>query len=266
MTYIAPAMAKMAESKEASEEIKGLLYDNPPWRPQFFDALTGSISDPRILLDLLLSLRDSPSPASHAELQSYLAFLTKREIFGLAYYTWLQFLPLDQLANVGLLFNGSFEFAPSGLPFDWMITYGSGVSIDIVARSESPAAHALFIEFGHGRVDYRSVTQMTVLTPGGYRFYGKYKGELVGPRGLKWRIVCAGAEGQLLGESKMIIATVPSWSDVGFQFAVPEADCRAQHVRLDLDARMASEQLVAGAVWFDELQIVRSDDARSKSR
>ena len=32
-------------------------------------------------------------------------------------------------------------------------------------------------------------------------------------------------------------------------------------VRLDLDARMSSEQLVTGAMWFDELTILRTEVA-----
>ncbi len=144
------------------------------------------------------------------------------------------------------------------------MTSGSGVSVDIVPRPEKPGEHALFIEFEHGRVDYRSITQMTMLTPGNYWFHGKYKGELAGPRGLKWRVICAGAGGQTIGESEMIIGVMPSWSDLRFGFTVPDADCLAQDVRLDLDARMASERLIAGSVWWDELQIVRSDDTQNK--
>lgn len=264
MSYVAPTLEKMAENKDSNALVKRLLYDNPPWRAQFFGVLLASISDARTPLDLLLSLKDGPSPASPAELQPFLAFLIQHKLYDLAYYTWLQFLPPAQLTNAGLLFNGSFEFAPSGFPFDWTITSGAGMSIEIVPTNEKPGEHALLIEFGHGRVDYRSIAQMTMLTSGSYLFYGKYKGDLVGPRGLKWRIHCADAEGQAIGESEMIIGVMPSWKEVRFHFTVPESDCRAQYVRLDLDARMASERLVAGAVWLDELQIAQSDDAHSK--
>jgi len=41
-------------------------------------------------------------------------------------------------------------------------------------------------------------------------------------------------------------------------FAVPDADCKAQQVRLALDARSASEQLITGSIWYDQLQIVRA--------
>ena len=55
----------------------------------------------------------------------------------------------------------------------------------------------------------------------------------------------------------MISGVTSAWKDVQFIFTVPAADCRAQYVKLDLDARMASEQLVSGAIMFDELHISR---------
>ena len=73
-------------------------------------------------------------------------------LYELAYYTWLQFLPTEQLGKVGLLFNGDFEVAPSGLPFDWTFTQGSGVKINIGERDDKEGGHALVLECAGGSV------------------------------------------------------------------------------------------------------------------
>jgi hypothetical protein len=81
--------------------------------------------------------------------------------------------------------------------------------------------------------------------------------ELVGRRGLEWRISCAGAENPL-AKTSMITGPAQPWTDFSVAFAVPDAGCRAQQVKLFLDARSASEQLVSGSIWYDKLQIVRA--------
>jgi hypothetical protein len=58
----------------------------------------------------------------------------------------------------------------------------------------------------------------------------------------------------------MIMGMSSGWKPIEFSFAVPSSDCPAQYVRLDLDARMASEKFVSGEVWFDNLQISRVGD------
>jgi len=205
-----------------------------------------------------MALRASAAPPTAAELKPYLEFLVGHKLYDLAYYTWLQFLPPEELHHAGLLFNSKFEVLPSGMPFDWVISSGSGVTIDVVPRPDNESEHALRIDFEYGRVDYRGVTQLVMLTPGTYSFQGKYEGQFVGPRGLKWRIVCAGNETMPLGESVMMTGTGSTWRDVGFKFTVPSTNCRAQYIRLDLDARMASEQLVAGSMFFGDLRLSRS--------
>ena len=100
-----------------------------------------------------------------------------------------------------------------------------------------------------------------MLGPGTYRFKGTYRGEIVGKRGLVWRVVCSGAPGTPIGESEMSIGASPKWKDIEFTFTVPESNCRAQNARLELDARMASEQLVTGSIWYDELRIARVTEA-----
>ena len=59
----------------------------------------------------------------------------------------------------------------------------------------------------------------------------------------------------------MATGASPRWKDVEFTFTVPDESCRAQAVRLEHDARMASEQLVTGTLWYDELRITRAANA-----
>ncbi len=258
LAYVMPTLAGIAENKDASGELKKLLAGDPPWRREFFAAVPNAISDARTPLDLFLSIKDTPAPPTSVDLRGYLNFLIGRNLHELAYYVWLQFLSSEQLASAGFLFNGGFEITPSGLPFDWGIVPGSGVTIDIVALPEQDDQHALFVEFGHGRVEFGGVTQMTMLAPGSYEFEGRYKGEIVGRRGLDWRISCAGSKETPLGKSAMLTGTTPAWKDIKFSFTVPDTNCRAQNLWLNLDARSASEQLVSGFMWYDELRISRT--------
>jgi hypothetical protein len=252
-----PTLARIAEDTKANGELKQMLATNPPWRPQFFSGLLRTIADARTPLDLMLSIKDTPTPPSTADVRDYLDLLIRNNFHELAYYVWLQFLPPEQLASAGLLFNGDFESRPSSLPFDWVISAGAGVTIDFARRPDDPGQHALLIEFGHGRADFRGVAQTIMLPPGSYLFKGQYRGQLIGRRGLEWRISCAGVENPI-AKTPMTAGNAAQWAEFSIPFAVPDADCRAQQVRLVLDARSASEQLVSGSMWYDKLQIVRA--------
>ena len=262
--YVVPILARIAEDKGSAGLIKTALAGDPPWRDQFFQMLPISITDARTPLDLLLALRTSATPPPPEDVNRYLNFLVDHKLYELAYYTWLQFLPAEELRNAGLLYNGGFEIAPTGSPFDWIMPQGSGVTVDIEARPDGDDGQALLLNFQYGRVDYGSVAQLIMLAPGRYRFTGRVKGELVGPRGLKWRIACAETRGTRLAEGPMINGRVPSWSDTAFDFTVPAQNCRAQYLSLDLDARMASKSFVNGSVWFDDLKISRLATAPSQ--
>jgi hypothetical protein len=257
-----PALAFMAETPSAAGELKSVLAKNPPWRAGFLAALPSAVSDARTPLDVLLAIKDSSTPPTTGDLRSYLDFLVGKKLYELAYYTWLQFLPVEQLSKVGNLYNARFELDPSGLPFDWAIASGSGVTTEILPRTDADGENALYITFEQGRVEFNGVTQLLMLAPGDYEFKGKFKGELIGPRGLKWRIACAGGSAPL-AESAMMIGAHPIWKDIEFFFTVPSVECRAQQLRLDLDARMSSEQLVTGSVWIGELQISRRATAEA---
>ena len=58
-----------------------------------------------------------------------------------------------------------------------------------------------------------------------------------------------------------MITGFKEWQTVAFTFTVPDKDCPAQNVQLDLDARMASEHFISGSILFDDLQISRASSA-----
>ena len=262
--HVFPMLGRIAEIPTAKGELKSVLAKDPPWRAQFFNALPRNVTDARTPLELLLGLREAAAPPTDAEQKAYLQALIEHKLYEVAYYSWLQFLPADQLSNTGRLYNGSFEVPPSGLPFDWVFKKAPGVNIKFAPRPDQEREQALLIEFGPGRVDFGGgITELVLLPAGSYRLEGKYKADLVSQRGLQWSVKCADATTPI-GVSTTMNGSNPAWQDIDLTFTVPDNDCPAQYVSLALDARSASEKFVSGAVWYDDLNIVRIDEASAR--
>ncbi len=208
---------------------------------------------------MLLSLKHTADPPTRTDLRNYFDLLLKHNLHELAYYTWLQFLPPRQLSKVGSLINGGFETNPSGLPFDWVIQAGSGVTAQLRNRPDEMGNRGLYVEFSTGRVQFGGVSQLLTLSPGMYQLKGKYKGEILGRRGLRWRVMCAAGD-QLVAQTPMVVGAFPEWAEFELAVRIPDADCRAQKLQLVLDSRSASEQLVYGSIWYDELSVTRTGD------
>jgi len=264
-SYTVPTLARLAADKNSGPLLQQVLTDDPPWRDFFIQELPRSVTDERIPLELLLAMRTSSHPPTLDDVNHYLSFLVSHKLYTLAYYTWLQFLPPEQLRSAGFIYNGDFAIVPTGSPFDWIITQGAGVTVDIEPRPDKHGAYALVTNFKFGRVDFHSVKQLIMLTPGHYQFTGELKGSLIGPRGLRWRVACADDPAAPFAESEMLLGRYANWSNTQLDFTVPEKNCRAQYLSLDLDARMPSEHFVSGSMWFDNLRISRLAGAAAPS-
>jgi hypothetical protein len=261
-------LAKIAEIPEGSAELKQILKDNPPWRSQFFRRMKSNISDARTPLNLFLALENTPAPSTLEERSAYIAFLVQRGFYDLAYYTWLQFLPADQVNSLGGLFNGNFDITPTGAPFDWDFSNQAGVIVEVADHPDNDG-HALFMKFGPGRVNFEGIKQLVVLPPGKYQFQGMQKAELRSKKGLFWQVTCV--KTSTSNESSVRIGKGPTvegrervWESFSFSFTVPDTDCPAQYVRFSSAARSASEQFMSGSVWFDDLQISREPIVKSQ--
>ena len=261
--YVVPTLAQIAEDPAASGALDTVLASNPVWRGRFFATLPPFITDARTPLRLLLNLKDTVSPPATTDLRGYLDFLISHQRYEVAYYTWLQFLPPDQLATAGLIVNGSFERPPGGLAFDWIIGNGSGVSVDITERPGDDTKRALSVEFGQGRAVFPGVRQVLMLPPGTYQLTGEYKGQVIGRRGLIWRVLCLDVKPVEIGASPMFLGVARTWTSFDVPLRVPPTGCRAQSLQLELGARSASERLVTGTIWYDDLKIVRNPDVQT---
>ena len=180
----------------------------------------------------------------------------------LAYNAWLQLMPHEKLAGLGLLNNSNFAEDPSGLPFDWTIWKGKNTLVGFVPLNDQNGERALRFSFGGGRAKFPETSQILLLAPGKYQLTGSFRGLITSPRGLRWELRCIGAETPL-AETDMIFGAPHDWQTFTVDIEVPseEDDCPAQKLRLYHNARSASEELMTGEISFREIRLARQDAA-----
>ena len=252
ISAFAAPFGRLLQDRDVAPHLMAVLKQNPPWREGFLISMLGSLTDPRMPLDVLFALKATDSPPTANELRAYVQFLLQHKLYELSYYTWLQFLPPEQLRRAGFLFNADFRFDPSGFPYDWAMVAGAGVNVELIPGRD--ATRTLRIVFGEGRAQFNGVSQVLLLPPGRYTFRNDYRGQLRGRRGLEWRVQCAGAE-KSIGRGAIPVGRIADWTRGSFQIQVPAQDCRAQVLRLVIDARSTSELLIDGEILIKGLAI-----------
>ncbi|MGE0700612.1 MAG: hypothetical protein AB7O57_16055 [Hyphomicrobiaceae bacterium] len=237
------------------------LVQGPPWRDQFFQLLPESVRLAQTPFDVMLALKAAGKTPSDADLAPYLTLLINKGVVELAYSAWIKFRSKEELARLGFLTNPSFEKDPSGLPFDWQITRGQNATAEFAPIRPGLSERALYVKFGVGRVTFPEVRQIVILAAGRYRLEGKLKGSVVAKRGLRWQFRCLYGPGKTLAETDMLLGQSDVWRSFSLDVTIPSGtECRAQVLRLFHDARSASEQLISGEIWFDDLRLIRAPE------
>ena len=250
-------LLSFVDDADGRDALTRVLASNPPWRQWFLGELSRQRVDaPATVFDVYAALKNSAFPPTNAELQVFLNHLITAEQYELAYLTWLDFLPLPAGQQLSYAYNGNFDQPLSGLPFDWSVSKIRGATTEVVTIPPDED-RVLRIEFANTRVPYSHTSKLLLLPPGQYTLGGRAKADrLVNDRGMVWRLSCAGANKQLLGETIPLSGT-SGWAPFEVRFQVPQTGCRAQWLRLQLAARTALEQQVGGAVFYDDLKIER---------
>lgn len=258
---LSPYLGRIAEDEKSSAQFIELMKQNPAWRPGFFANMKGTIADARTPMKILLELKESNAPPTRGELQSYVSLLINNKLYELAYNAWLQFLPPENLGVAGFVYNGSFEFPSENFPFDWNVS--KGFRYERVGRVDEKGSSALRIDFTGARTGMRVLSQMLLLQPGQYTLKGSTRNEAKARRGLKWSILCADSAQQLADSEALALTT--GWTNFEVAFNVPRESCRAQMLRLNVEARSSSETMILGSVLIDDIAIARAESPSQPS-
>ncbi|HSI42439.1 MAG TPA: hypothetical protein VLA00_17980 [Xanthobacteraceae bacterium] len=252
---LAPFLIQAMMEPEARPAVVAMLATAPPWRAWMVQRFVRDAPDVRPLKPILLDLKATAAPPTAAEMEGLQNRLINDGAIAEAYIAWIQLtFPRERISSLN---NGDFRDPISGSPFDWRIVQPNGAQIS-VRRAEGASGQALAVDFLGGRTRFSNVRQIMALPPGKYTFSGRVSAEsLVTPRGMQWRLYCLPGM-TVIAETERVRASSP-WKPFDVPFDV-SPDCSGQVLRLELSARVPSEENITGRILYTDLQVNRSAD------
>lgn len=253
---VLPALSAAAVLPETRPALLSILREQPPWRSAFLANLVRQVANASLLFDFHESLRREAPGLTAPELQLWLEMLLRDRHWSSAYLVWVDSLPEAAAQSIGNVYNGGFEWQPSGAGFDWRLERVAGARSRLAAVPGAGGQQALQVQFEDRRTPFAHVRQLLALAPGTYRLQGRVRlDDLRSERGLVWTVTCAEG-GAALAQTDAFRGR-RNWSEFQAGFSVPANACGAQWLTLRIPARIPAERLIGGTAWFDDLRITR---------
>jgi tetratricopeptide (TPR) repeat protein len=248
-------VAAMAADPGGLIAVTAKVATQPPWREQFL-ARTVSSGMPQVAQQIMSKLREMGTAPSAAELDMLISHHLKRGEMNEAYAIWLSSLGDEELERVKLVFDGSFDKENRNLHFDWTVEPAGGLSHRRFPRNTASMDMSLQLEFDDFRNDFKHLSQILRLRPGRYRLSGEVRFEdFLSPSGLVFRVHCmSGGDLRQLDETGMLPQS-SQWIAFEKSFAVPEANCPDQLLRLEFRAGAGGNGDTRGRVALDNMAI-----------
>ncbi len=251
-----PVIADMLAARPA-KALDAIAAHDPEWLGSFIVSSCQRGLDPSVLLPLFMK-RVASASAKPAETACLVERLRGAGRWEEAYQVWLDTLPPERLGDVGFIFNGSFEFTPSGMGFDWMPTRGLerevGHSVEVARTTGGAGRRSLKVSFNGKRQVGIPIAQYLALAPGLYQFTGMGRSDgMRAGRGVYWTMRCVAESipGAAIATSERFTGS-SDWRAFEFAVTVPPS-CRGQILQLEPVGVEEGPAYVTGAAWLDDL-------------
>ena len=238
----------------------GIVARNPPWLGTFILNACRQSVDATLLVPLLQA-RIAARRVQQSEIDCVVEKLRVAGMWEAAYLAWLNTLPRERLAEVGHVFNGSFEFPASGVGFDWKPSQGLdrqvGHAVDFPNATSGAGRRALRVAWTGKRPAGPAIQQYLAVAPGRYELTGLGRPDALNSvRGVQWVMRCASREGgPPLAVSERFLGS-SEWRRFSVQVVVPPG-CAGQILQLEPVGLHEGTVYVAGTAWFDDLRLAR---------
>ncbi len=254
-----PLILELGETGLFNHSFNELSRLNPAWWPSFFNFTLARAND-EAFPKQLYHYRKANTLLTSEERRAYIDYLLlRRNRVVEAYAAWMVGLGKEYKAAFGYLIDGDFNLPPSGDGFGWRYSKATGYDVTRVFERDNTDSPSLKVSFYGSKIRPHSlVTQYLMLLPGRYQLSGKYRSEdLNAGEGVRWRLVC-------LNQKNIAFSTLVRgqvlWSNLRLEFNVPDdLSCNAQTLILESVPGGERPFDYYGAVWFDQLRIVKQN-------
>lgn len=231
------------------------LADNPPWRRGLINALARQPQSLAFLARLLPDLAAGPIPPAGSELNAVLSALLQEKRYDVAYRAFILTLTPEEQAVSGYIHNGRFQISPTGRPFDWQMRDHPGLTVSYPGVNGGREGGGLRVQFNNTPVRNLSLRQTLLLPSGGYAFDVAVSAQNASlPKGLLWRITCAGSN-KVIAEALVAPGTYQAMPSK-VMLTVPDEDCPLQTLFLTTKAIGENwNDRYSGAVIFDDFRV-----------
>jgi len=183
-----------------------------------------------------------------ASASAYTDYLIRTQSWSDAISAWSQWLGPRRGAYPArnLLFNGRFEYAPSGGPLDWRI----GEDSEFFETVREAGGIRIHFE-GKVNIDYNQLSQVAVLpAPGHYRLSARVRSDgITTNEGPRLAITDLGLETES-------ITGTHEWMPITIDFSVPRA--RAVRIAVIRRPSLKFDNKVEGAFWMTDVSLLPS--------
>ena len=259
-----PLFLAFGENPSTVAVLEGLVRQKselPVWWPRFLSYAAANAVRVDTVRLLLSWTQEGGRRLGLDERRAWIGRLQSEQRWSDAYLEWINSLPSEQRASIGLLFNGGFDFPINDVGFNWRRMAPGGVRIEqLPAPESSEGAGSLRVSFDGIERGGRIIEQFMLLAPGHYRLEGRARvTRSHGPMEMPWEIFCTN-QAQPLARSPSF-TKIEEWNAFSVAFQIP-VDCPAQ--RLHLIARLlpnpsqASAEKITAEVWFDAMRVVQT--------